>query len=398
MQKHEKKREKGVPFLAFFRFFSFLFLFFFADKRKSLIFATKSRNLLCPSTNAKTDNMKLSVIVPVYNVELFLSRCLDSILRQGMEVGEYEVICVNDGSPDNSAQILANYQAKHPDIFRVVTQENQGLGDARNTGTALARGEYVAYVDSDDYLIDGAYRYLLDTFCKDKPDVLHFSYQNIYTDGTQVPDSDANLEGRVVFDGDGAEAFNNQILTNNVWSKLYKRTFLKEHGIHSEIVICQDALFNFEVCRHHPRTVIVTSSLYRYENGNVDSIQKTGKKEVVMVQLNELLYNMGIVERYLQGGEEDMRPAALRLRNSFMRLYYKKMLVVPLTKNEWKRHTDILGRKNRRKVKNDTSQWRMNLEANVKNMAGHSYWEYRLVRFLYQHLFREILFPLLITR
>ena len=104
--------------------------------------------------------MKLSVIVPVYNVEKFLPRCLDSLLRQGMEVGEYEVICVNDGSPDNSAQILANYQAKHPDIFRVVTQENQGLGGARNTGTALARGEYVAYVDSDDYLIDGAYRYL----------------------------------------------------------------------------------------------------------------------------------------------------------------------------------------------------------------------------------------------
>ncbi len=398
MQKHEKKREKGVPFLAFFRFFSFLFLFFFTDKRKSLIFATKSRNLLCPSTNAKTDNMKLSVIVPVYNVEKFLPRCLDSLLRQGLEVGEYEIICVNDGSPDGSAAILAEYERKHPEVFKVITQENRGLGGARNSGMKVARGEYVAYVDSDDYLIDGAYRYLLDTFCKDKPDVLHFSYQNIYTDGTQVPDSDANLEGRVVFDGDGAEAFNNQILTNNVWSKLYKRTFLKEHGIHSEIVICQDALFNFEVCRHHPRTVIVTSSLYRYENGNVDSIQKTGKKEVVMVQLNELLYNMGIVERYLQGGEEDMRPAALRLRNSFMRLYYKKMLVVPLTKNEWKRHTDILGRKNRRKVKNDTSQWRMNLEANVKNMAGHSYWEYRLVRFLYQHLFREILFPLLITR
>ena len=342
--------------------------------------------------------MKLSVIVPVYNVEKFLPRCLDSLLRQGLEVGEYEIICVNDGSPDGSAAILAEYERKHPEVFKVITQENRGLGGARNSGMKVARGEYVAYVDSDDYLIDGAYRYLLDTFCKDKPDVLHFSYQNIYTDGTQVPDSDANLEGRVVFDGDGAEAFNNQILTNNVWSKLYKRTFLKEHGIHSEIVICQDALFNFEVCRHHPRTVIVTSSLYRYENGNVDSIQKTSKKEVVMVQLNELLYNMGIVERYLQGGEEDMRPAALRLRNSFMRLYYKKMLVVPLTKNEWKRHTDILGRKNRRKVKNDTSQWRMNLEANVKNMAGHSYWEYRLVRFLYQHLFREILFPLLITR
>ena len=109
--------------------------------------------------------MKLSVIVPVYNVERFLPRCLDSLLRQGMEAGEWEVICVNDGSPDNSAAILAEYEKKYPDVFKVITQENQGLGGARNTGTALAQGEWIAYLDSDDYIIDGAYRYLLDHFC-----------------------------------------------------------------------------------------------------------------------------------------------------------------------------------------------------------------------------------------
>ena len=64
--------------------------------------------------------MKLSVIVPVYNVEKFLPRCLDSLLRQGMEVGEWEVICVNDGSPDNCAAILAEYEKKYPDIFKVI--------------------------------------------------------------------------------------------------------------------------------------------------------------------------------------------------------------------------------------------------------------------------------------
>ena len=63
--------------------------------------------------------MILSVIVPVYNVEKYLSRCLDSLLRQGMEAGEWEVICVNDGSPDNCGAILAEYEAKHPDIFKV---------------------------------------------------------------------------------------------------------------------------------------------------------------------------------------------------------------------------------------------------------------------------------------
>ena len=67
--------------------------------------------------------MKLSVIVPVYNVEKFLPRCLDSLIRQGLSADEYEVICVNDGSPDNRAQILADYEQKHPDIFRVIMQE-----------------------------------------------------------------------------------------------------------------------------------------------------------------------------------------------------------------------------------------------------------------------------------
>lgn len=87
--------------------------------------------------------MQLSVIVPVYNMEKFLPRCLDSLLRQGMEVGEWEVICVNDGSTDGSANILAGYEAKNPDIFKVITQENKGISAARNTGTAMARGEYI---------------------------------------------------------------------------------------------------------------------------------------------------------------------------------------------------------------------------------------------------------------
>ena len=78
--------------------------------------------------------MKLSVIVPVYNVERFLPRCLGSLLRQGLEVEEYEVICVNDGSPDNCAAILAEYEREHPDIFKVITQRNQGLSAARNMG------------------------------------------------------------------------------------------------------------------------------------------------------------------------------------------------------------------------------------------------------------------------
>ena len=83
--------------------------------------------------------MKLSVIVPVYNVEKFLPRCLDSLLRQGMEVGEYEIICVNDGSPDGCGKILADYERKHPDLINVITQKNGGLS-VRATPACSAPG------------------------------------------------------------------------------------------------------------------------------------------------------------------------------------------------------------------------------------------------------------------
>ena len=140
--------------------------------------------------------MKLSVIVPVYNVEKFLPRCLDSLLRQGLEVGEYEVICVNDGSPDGSAAILAEYERKHPEVFKVITQENRGSGAARNAGLKVARGEWVGFLDSDDYVIDKGYRYILDHFCGDGVDVVAFSLLMVYTDDCRSMTRMQNLTDR----------------------------------------------------------------------------------------------------------------------------------------------------------------------------------------------------------
>lgn len=91
----------------------------------------------------------VSVIVPVYNVEQYLHRCLDSILQQTMP--DWEAICVDDGSPDGSARILKEY-AERDSRIRILTKENGGLSSARNAGTAIARGKYVNYVDSDDFI------------------------------------------------------------------------------------------------------------------------------------------------------------------------------------------------------------------------------------------------------
>ena len=93
--------------------------------------------------------IKISVIIPVYNVERFLARTLDSVLNQTFQ--ELEIICVNDGSPDNCASILESYAQKDKRI-KVITQENQGLSVARNNGFAQATGDYIYFLDSDDVI------------------------------------------------------------------------------------------------------------------------------------------------------------------------------------------------------------------------------------------------------
>ena len=351
--------------------------------------------------------MKLSVIVPVFKVEKYLRRCLDSLLRQGMTSGDWEVICVNDGSPDNCGAILAEYEKNHPDVFKVITQENQGLGGARNVGTAQAQGEWVTYLDSDDYLVDGAYRYLLDHFCGDgegeggkkiKLDVLHYGCRNVYTDGKTLSDPEAKPDGAISFEGDGAEIFNRDGLLY-VWSKFYRRAYLEENHIESEIVICQDLLFNFNVFCYHPYTRVVTSNIVRYENGNVESIQKITSKEVVLVQLNDLYYNMRVIQHYIDEGYTDLLPAAHRILGQFQGIYYKKMLNAQLNRDEWNRYTRIL---NVRKIGENAMEYQHSMFGKVivllKYMSGHSYFEYCLVRFIHRNIFKRFLFRYLITR
>lgn len=99
--------------------------------------------------------MKLSIIVPVYNAEKYIRRCLDSLLHQQMD--DYEIITVNDGSKDQSLSILQEYKNKYPSYITIVDQPNQGVGAARNAGLKCVKGDYFTYVDSDDYVEANCY-------------------------------------------------------------------------------------------------------------------------------------------------------------------------------------------------------------------------------------------------
>lgn len=122
--------------------------------------------------------LRLSIIVPIYNVEPYLRRCVDSLLSQDLPEEEYEIILVDDGSPDNCGVIADDYAASHKNV-RVAHQNNLGISEARNTGIGMAHGEYIQFVDSDDYLEPDVLGTLVAKMDEDQLDVLRFNYQNV---------------------------------------------------------------------------------------------------------------------------------------------------------------------------------------------------------------------------
>lgn len=131
--------------------------------------------------------MKLSIIIPVYNVEKYVEKCIRSCENQDIPKEDYEVIVVNDGSPDGSLAIVERVAKEHPNI-KVISQENQGLSGARNTGLAAAQGEYVWFVDSDDWIEENCLKGLTEKLV-DNLDILHIRFKNAYEDGTyKVPE------------------------------------------------------------------------------------------------------------------------------------------------------------------------------------------------------------------
>ena len=120
--------------------------------------------------------MILSFIVPVYNVEAYLEKCVESILAQDISVTEYEIILIDDGSTDCCGEICDRLTLAHPNVV-VIHQSNAGLGAARNTGIQQARGKYIQFVDSDDSLLPGVIGGLLERMETERLDILRFNYQ-----------------------------------------------------------------------------------------------------------------------------------------------------------------------------------------------------------------------------
>ena len=169
--------------------------------------------------------IRLSIIIPIYKVEQYLPACLDSAILPGR--ADYEIIAVDDGSPDRSGQIAEEYAARFPELIRVIHRENGGLGAARNTGIEAARGEYLFFLDSDDTLAPGALAQLLEDAQADD-DVVIYDFTHVDEGGRELLYvSGSGGEGRFTLD----ERPEQLLDPPNACNKLWRRALFLQSGI-----------------------------------------------------------------------------------------------------------------------------------------------------------------------
>jgi len=168
------------------------------------------------------DKIKVSVIVPVYNVEKYLKRCLDQLVNQTLK--EIEIICVNDGSKDNSIKILEEYSQKDNRIS-VISQENAGLSVARNTGMDYVKGEYIGFVDSDDWVDLDFYEKLYDAAKRNDCDIAVADFKRKHPNKDKIR---LNITEEKVFTTPEDKYMACKTYREGcVWNKIYRTEFLK---------------------------------------------------------------------------------------------------------------------------------------------------------------------------
>ena len=213
----------------------------------------------------ETYSLMLSIIVPIYNASKYLNRCIDSILNQGLDENDYEIILINDGSTDNSLSICNRYVDTKPSIIKVIDKLNEGVAAARNCGINHALGKYIYFIDADDYLIPNGLNYIITSFLDDSIDILSFRALTLDKNTKRTFVEDNNIEGKICKECTGKE-FLYRSVQAFVFTSLYKRSFLQEHYLFFErISIGEDLLFNLKVYLENPKIRIVSSRLYRYD-------------------------------------------------------------------------------------------------------------------------------------
>lgn len=224
---------------------------------------------------------KVSIIVPVYNVERYIVRSMDSLVNQTLK--DIEIIVVNDGSTDNSKKLIEIYQEKYPNKIKLVDKENGGLSDARNYGIPHATGEYIAFLDSDDYVELDTYEKMYNKAKEDDSDLVECDFIWEYPDRKKV---------------DTGKIYNNkkEMLTYArvvAWNKLIKRSLIEEHKMEfPKGLRYEDVEFFYKMVPYYNKVSFVKEPLIHYiqRSSSISNTQNERTKEMFTIMDNVIKY------------------------------------------------------------------------------------------------------------
>lgn len=228
------------------------------------------------------NEIKVSVIVPIYNTEKFLRKCIESIVNQTLQ--EIEIILINDGSTDNSHNICLEYAEKYPEKIRYINNKNIGCSATRNLGIELAKGEYIAFVDSDDYIEKGMY--------KEMYEVTRNKNLDVVVSGIIYEDSFNKIQGisipqNIKFYYDYFKV--NNRLANPV-NKLFKKDVILINKINFPLNTHsgEDIVFCFKFLSQTKKIFSLPKAYYHYVNHGLNSIYNFEKRKGIFISFKEL--------------------------------------------------------------------------------------------------------------
>lgn len=218
--------------------------------------------------------MKLSIIVPVYNTEKYIDKCLHSLVIQTLE--DIEIIVVNDGSTDKSQLIIDKYKDEFPDKLKVYTKKNGGLSDARNFGLTFAKGRYIGFVDSDDFVDKNMYKILFELAVKENADIAECNYANYYPykgDNVIVSNWKTPQKYNNVNPNQHKSIINDIVVM--VWNKIYKRELFTDNNIKFPIGLWYEDSAIMSVLLGEANKYVVCSDIGYYYTQRDNSITKS---------------------------------------------------------------------------------------------------------------------------
>ena len=290
----------------------------------------------------------LSIIVPVYNVEKYLKKCIESLI--GLEIDNYEIILINDGSTDKSLEICETYSKKYPKLIKVINQKNKGLSESRNTGLKIAKGEYVYFIDSDDFIEKDKFEDCFKTLVNNNSDVLIFGYY--FED-----ENNQYNETRYSYISAGDKLYeSNDLLINELSNRnlpaavcfgIYKKKLIVDNNLFFEPgILHEDERWSPQLLLLSKKIYLSSKVVYHYIQRNNSIMHKKDRTQNGIDLINTSIYLSSIVDLI------NDKKLKKYFKNRLTMLYLRGIYVGRLYRKNYKKYIDRLYPvKNARKLK-----------------------------------------------